>query len=188
MKQIENFDKVEATTGVYERPKAGGYVCMITDVEDVQLDERTGKGCYLKISFDIAEGPLSGYYSDANGKFGGSWPRNATLYRSYKQSAAGFFKAFISSVEKSNRGYNWAWDEKTLRGNWVGIVYGEEEYYGTDGSVKTRLNAERTVPVDDIRNGNYTVPAKKTVSGNSGLSDTLSGFRTAPADDDNPFA
>lgn len=46
-----------------------------------------------------------------------------------------YFKGFITAVEESNPGYKWNWDEKTLKGKKIGIVFRMEEYSynGYDG-------------------------------------------------------
>jgi hypothetical protein len=166
MKKIENYETVQANSGEFARPVAGGYICEIVHVEDVPYDENTAKGDYLKIEYDIADGELKGYYKDAFEKFGGNWW--AKFVRSYKEKALGMFKQFTICVEESNSGYSWNWDEKSLVGKKVGLVIGEEEYEGNDGSIKTRLYVKDVKTVDEIRNGKFRIPAlkelKKTAS------------------------
>ena len=53
MKAINNFEKVQATTGEFSRPTAGGYCIEILAVKDVPMNAQTGKGDYLKIDYDI---------------------------------------------------------------------------------------------------------------------------------------
>ena len=170
MKPINNFDSVEVPNE-HRRLTPGGYVCRITKVEDVADKE------YLRIEYDIAEGSLKGYWDDNDERYG--W--RDSFVRSYKEKAHGFFKQFVQSVEQSNSGYVWKWDEQTLKGKLVGIILSEEEYEKRDGSIGSRLKANKTVSVDRIRSGDYTVPAKKTLSVNERTS--------APAvtDDDLPF-
>ena len=43
MKPINNYETVQASTGEFARPTAGGYICKIIDVEDVPMNEQ-GKG------------------------------------------------------------------------------------------------------------------------------------------------
>ena len=57
MKPIENYENVQASSGEFARPTAGGYICKIMDVEDVPMDSKEkGKGDYLRIEYDIADG------------------------------------------------------------------------------------------------------------------------------------
>ena len=62
MKPINNYENVQASSGEFARPTAGGYICKIMDVEDVPMDANTGKGDYLRIEYDIANGDFAGYF------------------------------------------------------------------------------------------------------------------------------
>lgn len=172
MKNI-NWDNVQEATD-FERIKPGGYIATILTVEDDPAKE------YLKMELDISEGEYAGYYSDlaANKNFWG-----LTLYRSYKESAQGFFKRFKNDVEKSNAGYTFNNDEKTLVRKQVGVILREEEYVANDGSVKTRIIISNTKPVSDIKAGNFKVPDLKKLDDKS--IDPPAGF-TANTDD-TPF-
>lgn len=184
MKRIDNYDAVEAKDfSEFAKPTAGGYCCVIVGAEDVPYDERTKKGNYLKIAVDIAEGELAGYYCDLQAKFG-KWSNAATMYKSYNEKAIPFFKQFTNAVEQSNHGYRWNFDEKTLSGKWIGVVFGEEEYTGQDGSVKTRLHIASVCNVDKIRSGDFKVPEKKTLPG-SHTNDILNSLQDS--NEDIPF-
>ena len=152
MKPINNWDEVQASTDEFKKLPPGGYICAILSAEDVPEKE------YIKIVYDIAAGEYADYYSDDWGK-DNLWAH--TIYRSYKESAAGMFKAFINAIEESNKGYKWNFDEKTLKGKLIGIVLGEEEYIGNDGSVKTRLKDRSTKSVRDIEENRFRIPKIK---------------------------
>lgn len=150
-----NWAAVEEA-GNYPRPVPGGYIARITDVQDVEEKE------YLRINWDFCEGDLKGNNRDTAQKFG-FWPMS--FIRSYKESALGFFKAFKNCLEKSNPGYTF--DEFRLpdmRGKYIGVVLGEEEYLSNKGEKKTKLVVATTKSVQDIQSGNYTVPAKKLLA------------------------
>ena len=165
MKAINNFENVQATTGEFNKPTAGGYCIEILAVKDVPMNEQTGKGDYLKIDYDICHGEFAGYYTKQNEKFGGDWFAN--FIRSYKESAAGMFKHFINCVEESNAGYKWSWDEKSLVHKYVGVVLGEEEYQKRDGSVGTKLVVKDIKTIEQIMNGEFKVPATKKLAQNA---------------------
>jgi hypothetical protein len=183
MKPIENYEAVQASSGEFARPTAGGYICMITNVEDVPYDVATDKGNYLKIEYDIATGDFKGYYSDAFQKFGGSWW--AKFVRSYKESAVGMFKHFTNCVEASNGGYKWDWNEQGLRGKLIGLVFGEEEYVGNDGAIKTRLVVTHIKTVEEIKNGDFKIPEIKRLP--ASVVDAVSSSAPVGIDDDVPF-
>ena len=181
MKKIENYEAVEASTGTFARPTAGGYICRIIEVEDVPLNEQ-GKGDYLKVEYDIAEGEFKDYYNDQYARWGGNW--YASFIRSYKEKALGMFKHFTNCVEQSNAGYFWDWNEKGLIGKVIGLVIGEEEYKNNAGEVKTRLVVTQVKTVEEIKNGDFKVPALKKLPEASTAS--VPAFVPA-ADDDLPF-
>ena len=183
-----NLENVQEA-GEFQRMPSGGYVCKITNVEDIPIDPQTGKGDYLKIEYDICEGEYKGYYKqmEENLHFWGG-----RYIRSYKESALPMFKRMCSAIAKSNPGFVFDGgkqnsDEKTLIGKSVGLVLAEEEYIGNDGNKKTRLYVYTEKDVKDIRSGNFKIPAiKKLEGGNNAThpqSDT-NGFMTIPDGDD----
>ena len=164
MRQV-NLENVQEA-GEFERLGAGGYVCKITKVTDVTVNENTGKGDYLQIEYDIAEGPHKDYYKqmEENLKFWGG-----RYIRSYKEKALPMFKRMCSAVSKSNPGFIFDGgkqnsNEQTLVGKYIGLVLGEEEYIGNDGSKKTRLYVNTEKDISDIRSGKFKVPELKKLA------------------------
>lgn len=107
------------------------------------------------------------------------------MYRSYKETAAGMFKHFTNTVERCNNGYVWDWDETKLVGKYFGAVLGEEEYINQMGNIKTSLKVQKLKSIEDIRSGNYEIPAIKRVEG--GAVDSQPSFASAADLDDAPF-
>lgn len=180
MKKIENYENIQASSGEFARPTAGGYICKIINVVDVPLDENTGKGNYLKIEYDICDGEFKGYYREQFEKWGGSW--FASFIRSYKEKALGMFKHFTSCVEESNSGYVWDWNETGLIGNKIGLVLGEEEYKNQTGETKIKLVVKDVKLVEDIKKGNFKIPAIKKI-----VSETTTNDFVEVDDDELPF-
>lgn len=90
----------------------------------------------------------------------GFW--GGSFIRSYKEKALPFFKGFVTCVEKSNPGYRWNGDENGLHRKLIGLVLGEEEYERSEThEIKKRLIVTGVRCIDDIRNGNFTVPELK---------------------------
>ena len=126
-------------TGDFEEITVGGHVCIIKTAHE---DVRNGKR-YLVLLFDIApEDAQGGYYTrlynrrvqSLQNKDDGvvRWP--GTYWQGLEGKSTAFFKGLISSIEKSNPGYSWNWDEKTLKGKKFGGVFGREQYIGRDGT------------------------------------------------------
>lgn len=185
MRAINNFENVQATTGEFNRPTAGGYVCVIMSATDIPFDANTDKGDYLKIEYDIASGEFKDYYTEQYNRFGGDfWA--ATMFRSYKEKALGMFKHFTNCVENSNAGYTWAWDEKSLVGKFIGLVLGEEEYEKSDGSVGVRFYVKEVKTVQEIKDGNFKIPELKVLK-NRPSAPVNNGFTEVDSSDDLPF-
>lgn len=172
MKKL-NLDGVTAMDGTFAGLPAGGYVCKFGNIADEPVKE------YLKIEYDIAEGEYKGYYQDL-------WDSKAfwggTLYKSYKDSALGFFKHFTNCIEASNKPFIWNDDETKLRGKQIGLVLSEEEYENREGAVKTRLYVSAIKTVEDIRKGLYKIADKKLL--NSGNKSNKKTSELTPVDDD----
>lgn len=179
MKKIENYENVQANSGEFERPGAGGYVCLITNVEDVPMGA-DGKGDYLKIQFDIAHGDFAGYYSDLHSKKG-FWL--GSFVRSYKESALGMFKHFTNCVEETNAGYKWNFEEKSLCGKFIGLVFGEEEYLDKERKVRTRTYVKDIKTTEQIKSGDFKIPELKKLPVDTSVP---SGF-TQGVNEDLPF-
>ncbi len=160
MKVIENYESIEASSGEFAKPSNGGYVLEIVSVEDVPMNAQTGKGDYLRICYDIAQGDFKGYYKAQNERFGGGkW--YASVIKSYKEKALGMFKHFTNCVEESNPGFKWNWREQDLVGCRFGATLQEEEYEKQDGSVGVRLVVKDIKTVKQIMDGDFKVPVTK---------------------------
>lgn len=150
MKPINWADVKEATGGTMLEP--GAYVCRITDVHDVPEKE------YIWVEYDVAEGPQAGIYADMG-------PEDAWKHRypqSYKEKALGMFKAFVNRVQESNRGFEWnGTDERQFVGKEVGLLFGKEYYDANDGTEKERTVVVRAIAAQDVRNGDYKIPAPR---------------------------
>lgn len=152
--KVMNWESIEeAASG--EKLPAGGYVVRITNVEDVPSKE------YLWVEYDIAEGEHAGHYSDEYAK---SHPYIHRFSRSYKETAAGFFKAFLMRLEEGNRGrfsvaeWQKGSNENELVGLELGIVVQNEKYTNEKGDDKERLQVVGIYAPQDIRNGDFKVP------------------------------
>ena len=183
MKPITNIASVQEA-GDSKRLPAGGYICKYTNVED------NPKKSYLYMEFDIAEGEFKGYFADLDER-AGFWA--GKCYRSYKENALPMFKRMCSAVTKSNKGFifdgNQHCDESTLVGKKVGMILGEEEYIGNDGSTKTRLYVAREVDIADIKAGKFKIPELKKLNNTNTDIEQDDDFMNVPkdADEENPF-
>lgn len=150
MKPIANFDKINEA-GEYINIEPGIYPLVITDIIDVPSRE------YLEVYFDIAQGEFKDYYNTLEAITGRNHSKEI---RSYKTNALPFFKAFITAIEKSNVGYAWNWDEKSLIGKYIIGVFGEEEYV-KDGELRVSCCIQEFRSIPAYKEGKLRVPAIK---------------------------
>ena len=149
MEPIKDFDKVEAKgMDDFRGLPIGAYECVIKDAR-LNHNEETGKNT-LKISIDIASGEYKDYFLKAyetDTRIDRKWNNNAIRYIAYEGDNVAFFKGFITTVENSNIGYKWNWEESTLKGKKVCGVFQYEEYEKQDGTkgIKVRLSKFRSL-------------------------------------------
>lgn len=179
MKKIDLSNVEEATGGV--RLPAGAYICKITAVEDLPKKE------YLKVSYDIAAGDFAGFFTKGRTDHP-DWEWYGAYCKSYKEKALPMLKRFCSAVSKSNGKYVFDAgsvnaDEQSLVGKKIGLLFGEEEYYGNDGELKTRLYVNSEFSIDKLKD--QKVPNLKKVKEETSNSKP-DGFLNAP-DGDIPF-
>lgn len=172
MKSIDLTNVKEA--GDFTRPAAGPYICGIVKVEDFEDKE------YLKVTYDIIDGEFKGYYKEMR-ENNPDWLWAGAYVKSYKEAAKPMFKRFCTAVSRSNGKYVFDGgevnhDEKTLKGKKIGLLLGEEEYEGNDGTIKTRLYVVREFSIDKI--GEQKVPELKKLKVET---------PAAPATDDKGF-
>ena len=190
MKRINNWEKIKESTS-FKRLTPNGQICKILKVEDHPEKE------YLKIYFDIVKGDDKGYFKkqyDGDTRNERKWPNAGTFIRSYKDSAASMFKGFTNAVEKSNKGYKWDFDEKTLVNKVVGLIIADEQYQNQQGQVRVRNYVAAVRSVETIEKGEYEIPALKeltttkatTAPANDPIPDFGDVFNTAPTDTPTP--
>ncbi len=182
--EVVDWTKENEATGESGKLPAGGYICKITNIED-NADKQ-----YLKIEYEIIDGDFKGWGEKT--ATGGWWRLN--FIRSYKSTARGYFKHFLSALEKSNPGKfavaNLKDDPNILRGLFIGLVVGYEQYLNSYNEVKERLYVTDTVAGQDIRNGNFTVPELKVLKDAAPKFDTVdkeSNSGSFTPDDQLPF-
>lgn len=198
MRKISNWENIQESTS-FKRLAPGGYIVKLLNVEDHPDKE------YLKISFDIVEGDEKGYFKkqyDNDKRETRKWPNAGSFIRSYKDSAASMFKGFVGAVERSNKGYSWDFNEKTLVGKLVGLIISDEQYQNQKGQIRERNYVAAVRSVDIIKKGEFDVPPLKELDGSkiqpttaksAPVVDPWAGQNepepeSAPDFDNNPFA
>lgn len=175
----KDWETVEAQDGSFKRLPAGGHVCRI--MQATSAKSKNGNEMIV-ICFDIEGGEYNGYYSKmfeqsmvkdgANAKY----PSGGIFRQCTDGKSTGIFKGVIQNIEKSNQGYVWNWDERTLTGKLFGGVFREEEYISQrDGQVKKSVKCIAVRPVEGIENVPVPTP-KKAEETSSPMQDEIIPF------------
>lgn len=164
IKRPSNWDSVQAFTERRKLP-LGAYVCCI---KQANVQQNTW-GDQLCILFDIEDGEYAGFYDadfKGNTREDKKWKGvlryflpldNGDEKDEYTKSS---FKGLVTSIEESNPGYTWNWDERTLKGKLLGIIFRNEEWEYNEKSGWT-VRPWRACSVDTVADGSYTLPKDK---------------------------
>lgn len=187
MKQFSGFESKKS--GGREHLPVGGYVAKIMKTEEVIYDW----GRILLVNFEIAEGEYKDFFSKdfksqdgEDKKWRGTYRLN--IPRDDGSEKDGWtkrtFGGAIWSIENSNPGYRWEWDETTLKGKSVGVLYRNREWeYNGQTGWSTECCA--LTDVESIRAGSFKIPKDKPLTQKK---NTESVFASADEDDsDLPF-
>lgn len=143
----------------------GAYVCKVRNAI-VQGNERGEQLCIL---FDIAEGEYAGFFANEfnastnpDKKWKGvlkQWlPKdNGTEKDEWTKSS---LKGMTTAFEKSNTGYCWDWNETSLIGRLIGVLFRNEEWE-YEGKTGWAVRPFRAISVDSVRDATFTLPKDK---------------------------
>jgi len=172
---------------------AGGYVAKILDAQVQTYDF----GDMLVLSFDIAEGPFAGFFKqdyagnpNEDKKWRGtvrlSIPKDDGTERDAWSKNS--FNGFIYSIEDSNPGYTWDWNEAMLKGKMIGVLFRnkEWEFRGDRGWTTECCSVDA---VSAIREGKFKQPKDKPLKNSAAAAAPAAsnGFSDLGDDGDLPF-
>jgi hypothetical protein len=151
MQPIDGFNEAPAYTGEVLTLPAGLYKCVIKQANVVK-DQKDRE--QIAILFDIADGEYKGFY-EKQFKARKQTSNDAKWGGIYKQlthdSSLPFFKGIITSVEKSNSGYKWDWNEKGLAGKVFGGVFGREEFLDNNNEKRMATKCVQIRSVEGLK-------------------------------------
>ena len=145
-----NFDSTPSLQdGEFQKLPAGGYVCIITGA-DVTTSQKGSKQLVLEV--EIAEGDFAGYFKKDKYK-----PQYYKTIFTKEGKFSPYLKGVLMNIENSNSDFKAAASLNTndLVGKKIGMVFRDEERE-YKGNIYTDAKPPKTV--DEIRNGNFTVP------------------------------
>ena len=157
--------EIKKSVSASEPIPAGGYVAKILNAKV----EEYSWGEVLVISFDIAEGEYKDFFSKQykeNTREDKKWKGNFRLTvpnegNQYFDSQKRTFGNAIWAIEESNSGYHWDWNEDSLKGKMVGVLFRNFEWEMDDGRSGWSTECCTFVSVEDVRTGNFKQPKDK---------------------------
>lgn len=167
IKKFNDYDSIQLFDG--ESLEVGGYELKIIGVKVENYD----KCSILKVAIEIENHEkYAGFYArrfqaakskNPDAKWSGIFdvfiPKDdGSESDGYTKQA---FKRFITSVEDSNQGYIWNWDEATLVGKKFGGIFGREQFETKEGELKFAVKCRYPRSLDTIRTGNFEIPKDK---------------------------
>ena len=192
--KFKDYDEIQVFEGGAQLP-VGGYELTIVGAKVEQFTNCE----ILKVAFDIVNNEkYANFYANKfkaakaqnpDAKWGGVFdvfiPKDdGSELDGYTKQA---FKRFITSVEKSNEGYVWNWDEKSLKGKAFGGIFGREEFITKEGDRKFAVKCRFPRSIDSIRSGDYKIPEDKLLKGLNTATATLDDYEEILDPDDMPF-
>lgn len=178
IKKFNDYDSIQVYEGGTQL-EPGGYELKIINAKV----EKFTSCEILKIAFDIINHEqYAGFYKqrfeaaklqNADAKWSGVFdvfiPKDdGTELDGFTKQA---FKRFVTSVERSNDGYTWNWDERTLKGKTFGGIFGREEFQTKDGKLKFAVKCRFPRSIDSIRSGDFQIPEDKLLKNHDELVD-----------------
>ena len=184
-----NYDEIQVNQE-FERLELGGHKGIIKSVEE--YTSTISGNTSLKVEVDTAtDDKQPSYFQkqyDENTNADKRWSSSGTKYVSLKQddNCIKMLKAFITSVENSNNGFNYEWnkDVDQLKGKKVGLVFGLEEYENDKGETKTATKLTQFRSIDKVDNAK--IPNVRLLNG-SYMSIDDYNERKGEKNNSNPF-
>ena len=164
IRKPNNWNEVQEFSDRQKLP-LDAYVCKVNQVRV----QDTSYGDQLCMLFDISEGEYANFFKrdfDSNTAQDKKW---RGLMRVWLPKDDGSdndeitkrtLKGMTTAFEKSNPGYAWDWNENSLVGKTVGILFRNEEweYNGKNGWA---VRPFRAISADTVRDEEYTLPKDK---------------------------
>ena len=170
IRRPNNWNEVKEFSDRQKLP-LGAYVCKVKKAA-VQANEF---GEQLCIVFDIVEGEFSGFFNEEyknNTYDNKKWKGVLRLFipkddgSEKDEWTKRTFKGMTTAFEKSNPGYAWNWDENSLIGKMVGILFRNEEWENDEGKTGWTVRPFRAISVDSVRSDDFKLPKDKPLKKN----------------------
>lgn len=190
IRKPKNWNEVQEYTDRQKLP-LDAYVCKVKQCKVVD----TNYGEQLAMLFDIAEGEYADYFQKdfaSNTAQDKKWRGVMRVWipkddgSENDEMTKRTFKGMTTAFERSNPGYRWDWNENSLAGKTVGILFRNEEY-DYQGKQGWTVRPFRAISADTVRDGEYTLPKDKPLKNKPTAASAASNGYVDVEDDDLPF-
>ena len=143
----------------------GAYVCQVKQCRVQDNDY----GSQLAVLFDVCDGEYKGFFAadfSANPQQDKKWKGVLRVWlpkddgSEKDEFTKSILKGMTTAFENSNPGYKWDWQEKSLEGKRVGILFRNEEWE-YNGSTGWAVRPFRAISVESVTEGRFTIPKDK---------------------------
>lgn len=165
MKKIENWDDIEVKEfNENEKFILGGKECKIVNVKNFTY----GGLEKISLELDVIQEENKNYYQkkyderNENAKF---WDDGATISfpaEPTEDKDKSYIKGLMKAIESYNDGYEWNWDEQSLKDKKINVNFSLKEYEGNDGKIYTKPQVSRFVNSKDNFKKDY-IPSVRTL-------------------------
>ena len=178
IRKPNNWNEVKEFTEFVKLP-VGAYACKVKQA----VIQSNDYGEQLCILFDIEEGEFGGYFANDyknNQREDKKWKGVLRVWlpkddgSEKDEITKRVFKGMVTAFENSNYNYSFDWNESSLVGKMIGILFRNEEwdYNGKQGWTARPFKA---ISLDSVRSGDYRLPSPKPLK-NKTSADGYMGF------------
>ena len=188
MKKFNDYETTQSYSNSEKLP-VGGYVLKVANVR--YEEGQNGNSDRIQLMFDIAEGEQKDFFRkqyDSQTSEDKKWKRTVAIYvpkddgteqDGWKVNAVNNLAA---SLEESNSGYTWDWDETKLKGKFLGFLVREFEW-SMNGNFGVSTEASSCTDVESIRNGKFKIPKMRKLKAEQNTASTQSQDSITDPDD-----
>lgn len=184
IKKPNNWNNVQEFT---DRPKLrlGAYVCKVRKA----VIQDTGYGDQLCVLFDIVEGEFKDFFKkdfDGNTNADKKWkgvlrqwlPKDDGSEKDEWTKSS--FKGMVTAFEKSNPGYQFDWNEASLVGKMIGILFRNEEWE-YNNKTGWAVRPFRAISIDSVRSNDFSLPKDKPLKKDDAIPAYGTTYDSAPS-------
>ena len=161
LKKPVGFDEAKASSREHKSIIQPGWyaavICKVAEGSTMSGSE------FIEFWIDIIDGEFARYYEKDYKEQTGDKKWRGTVRFFTSEKALPMLKGAVTSIEESNPGYKFDWDENTIKGKKVGIGIRREQYESSDGQLKFTNRPFMFCDIKKVITGGMEPPKDKLV-------------------------